>query len=427
MTASRAVLSLLLLGLPAANVGCGHARPPAEAQASALALSAGEGCPADLETRAREAFANLAEQAVTAGMQRVGVASMMREDAAGTLQLDWADGCRVRLLHLAAAALSERGLLPSAETPRPRKLRDLSQAVIASGTDEVLIANAFRHDALYDVTRITEILKLAAPPEGLDGILLGRFEASGEMLLFALLVDAKGEFVAPAESRTVVTTPEDVMALVLIVDSSGSMKDNDPHAFRTDGARMIARTVALAREPTVLLGFVGFDSRLRWTVAPARVWQRGVGEGEADAPAGARDSARKIIEAIDQIDNGAQTNMQAPLEWALTELAGLTEVDGRPVTRKDLFLLTDGVHNEPDDTWKPSMIAAALAAAGIRVWAVGLGPGAQKDELAKLARQTHGRFFDVNNEKAMADFLATYLATYQPMWRLATEEGAQAH
>ncbi len=413
--ASLASTSLIACATPSPDLRPG--RPPVD-------LLAPSACPGDIEIRARAAFAALAEQAALAGLARVGVASLMREDAGGNLQLDWEDACRARLLDLAAEALADRRLLPPDEQPTARALNGVVNEAHASRTDQLLLANAFSHDALYDVARLPQILALTGD-EPLDGVMLGRYETSGEMLIFAVLVNRRGEFIAPAESTTVEITPQDVLALTLIVDSSGSMKDNDPHAFRSEGARHIARTIALAREPTVLLGFVGFDSELRWTFAPARVWQPGSGEKPSDAPPGALESFTRIIAAIDQIDNGAQTNMKAPLEWALEHLGKLTEIDGRPVTRRDVFLLTDGVHNEPDDTWKPSFIAPALAEAGIHVWAVGLGAGAQKDELSKLAKLTGGRFFDLANERAMAEFLAIYLATYQPLWRFATQDGAQ--
>jgi len=379
-------------------------------------------CPPDLEQRAALAFSSLAAQAEDAGFKRVGVTSFLREDSAGSLRLVWEDGCRERLLILVAKALAEAGVLPDGEWPEVRQLTGVAAPALASRTDDVILANAFQHDALYDASRLPEILSLSAPPAGLDGVILGRYEEGGELLLFAVLADARGRFIAPAESAGVEVDPDEVLVLVLIVDSSGSMEDNDPHAYRTEGARVIARTVAMARQPVVLLGFVGFDSRLRWTFPPSRLWLPGVGESRGEAASRAQKSAQAIIAAIDQIDNGAQTNMQAPLEWALQELRGLTEVDGKTVGRRDIFLLTDGVHNEPDDSWKPSHIAKDLVEAGIHVWAVGLGPGAQKNELSKLASATGGRFFDIEDENAMAAFLSTFLSTYQPKWSLATED-----
>ena len=45
-----------------------------------------------------------------------------------------------------------------------------------------------------------------------------------------------------------------------------------------------------------------------------------------------------------------------------------------------------------------------------------------RSALSKLASATGGRFFDIEDENAMAAFLSTFLSTYQPEWSLATED-----
>jgi len=153
-----------------------------------------------------------------------------------------------------------------------------------------------------------------------------------------------------------------MLALVLVIDKSGSMSSDDKLDLVKEAARATARTL----EPSDELGVVAFDSR---PITLVRL-----------QPAGNR---IRIASDIRRLTAGGGTNALPALREAYLQLAGS---DARV---KHVILLSDGQSPE-------NGIAALLGDmrdADITVSAIGVGAGAGKDLLRRIASRGRGRFY----------------------------------
>ena len=176
------------------------------------------------------------------------------------------------------------------------------------------------------------------------------------------------------------------VALVVVIDKSGSMDACHCNSFNGGGAGMqgVKKTdlgkEAILRAASALterdeLGVVAFDEQAHWVVQTS--------------PLG---GITDLQGAVNGITPNGNTNIFAGLDTAVQSLKNAT------ATRRHIILLTDG--------WSSSgeydQILETMKAAGITLSTVGAG-GGSNPFLEQLARAGGGRFYDAANPSAIPD------------------------
>lgn len=176
------------------------------------------------------------------------------------------------------------------------------------------------------------------------------------------------------------------IALVVVIDQSGSMAACHCNTFNQGGAGMAGvRKVDIGKEAILRaaaalterdeLGVVAFNETAHWVVRTQ--------------PLGAVEDLQGAITAI-QPDG--QTNIFAGLDQAVQSLEGVA------ATRRHIILLTDGWSS----TGQYDEILARMKAAGITLSTVGAG-GGSNPFLEGLAQQGGGRFYNAANPGSIPD------------------------
>lgn len=171
-------------------------------------------------------------------------------------------------------------------------------------------------------------------------------------------------------SVTCLSTGSDVgLDVSLIIDTSGSMLDNDPAGLRVDGAQAF---VDAMRERD-RAGVISFS-----TTAITQI-----GLTPLDSPA----NISAVMAAVDQTSGAfGGTNLSAAMSSGISMLSG-----GASGQARVAILLTDGV--SPYDT----ALTSQAAAANIVVYTIGLGAGVDAALLQGIASGTGGRYEQLNS------------------------------
>jgi uncharacterized membrane protein/uncharacterized protein YegL len=152
------------------------------------------------------------------------------------------------------------------------------------------------------------------------------------------------------------------LALVLVIDKSGSMSSDDKLDLVKEAARATARTL----DPTDELGVIAFDSRphvlVRLQPASNRI---------------------RISADIRRLSSGGGTNALPALRESYLQLAGSNALV------KHVILLSDG--QSPENGI--NALLGDMRDADITVSSVGVGAGAGKDLLRRIANRGRGRFY----------------------------------
>jgi Mg-chelatase subunit ChlD len=162
---------------------------------------------------------------------------------------------------------------------------------------------------------------------------------------------------------------EAVGALVLVVDSSGSMA-GDKIAWAK--AASVAAAEMLGRRDYI--GVVAFDSEARWIVPLQR-----------------NGSASRTRSRIRQLGAGGGTDMMPGLA------EGYRAIQGAQASIKHVIALTDGQTNPGAF----NQLAAKMRAAGITTSGVAVGPDADRSLLANIAKAGGGKFYYLLDPKAI--------------------------
>lgn len=152
------------------------------------------------------------------------------------------------------------------------------------------------------------------------------------------------------------------LALVLVIDKSGSMSSED----RLDLVKEAARVTAQTLEPTDQLGVIAFDSRPHVLVRLQ-----------------ASKNRMRIASDIRRLASGGGTNALPALREAYLQLAGSNALV------KHVILLSDGQSPEQGI----DSLLGDMRDGDITVSAVGVGAGAGKDFLRRVASRGRGRFY----------------------------------
>ena len=199
--------------------------------------------------------------------------------------------------------------------------------------------------------------------------------------------DTPLEAALPVEMRVRDREKQPDVALVVVIDQSGSMAACHCNTFDRNqavqlsgvrkvdiGKEAILRAAAALQE-TDELGVVAFNERASWVVRRS--------------PLG---SVTDLQDRLGAIQADGQTNIYAGVE------AGVKALEEAKATRRHLILLTDG--------WSSSgqydEILARMKAAGITLSTVGAGGGANPF-LQELATRGGGRFYDAVNPASIPD------------------------
>jgi Mg-chelatase subunit ChlD len=162
---------------------------------------------------------------------------------------------------------------------------------------------------------------------------------------------------------------EAVGALVLVVDSSGSM-DGEKIAWAKAAA--VAAAEMLGRRDYI--GVVAFDSAARWIVPLQR-----------------NGTASRTRSRIRQLGAGGGTDMMPGLQQ------GYEAIEKAEASIKHVIALTDG-QTAPAAF---NQLAAKMRAAGITTSGVAVGPDADRTVLSGIAKAGGGKFYYLGNPKAI--------------------------
>ena len=249
-----------------------------------------------------------------------------------------------------------------------------------SGYDSVVLVDVPR---VRFTTKQLEALRSATRDFGKGLVMIGgprSYGAGGYR-------DTPLEAALPVEMRVRDREKQPAVALVVVIDESGSMAACHCNTFdrnqavqlsgvrKVDIGKEAILRAAAALQATDELGVVAFNERANWVVKRT--------------PLG---SITDLQGSLGAIAADGQTNIYAGLD------EGVKALEEAQATRRHLILLTDG--------WSSSgqydAILARMKAAGITLSTVGAGGGANPF-LEQLAARGGGRFYDAVNPSSIPD------------------------
>ncbi|NLF30822.1 MAG: VWA domain-containing protein [Planctomycetes bacterium] len=173
------------------------------------------------------------------------------------------------------------------------------------------------------------------------------------------------EQVLPIVSRYEKEKEQPSMAMVMVIDKSGSM-DGAPIAL----ARQAAKAAVELLSGQDLAGVVAFD-----------------GSPYVVSPLAAATDAGGVCRAIDQLIAGGGTNMYPAME------AGMAMLQQAHAKIRHMLILSDG-QSLPGDF---QGLASRMSDAGITLSTVALGDGADRALMESLARLGRGRYYETSS------------------------------
>jgi Mg-chelatase subunit ChlD len=159
-------------------------------------------------------------------------------------------------------------------------------------------------------------------------------------------------------------------ALILVVDTSGSMGGGPGGASKMDLAKEAAISAAELLGEYDQIGIVAFEDQPRWVIPPTPATDLGV-----------------VQAAIAEMQPGGGTEIYPALRMAYE---GLAPIDAKV---KHIILLTDGEAPRGD---YPGL-TAQMKEANITLSTIGIGSDADTNLLQELAQLGNGRYYDGND------------------------------
>ena len=187
-----------------------------------------------------------------------------------------------------------------------------------------------------------------------------------------ILLLASGLAVVPASAFD---APQDI---VLMLDNSGSMRQNDPQFLTAVAVRRFLEQVTGDTRVAVL----AFDENVRWVV-PLTALDDG--------------SRATFLESLDEIDyTGQFTDSPKAMEQAIYEL----NVNGRAIAEKSIVFMTDGIVDTGDKArdldkarWMQEDLAADAADGEIRIFGIAFTENADFQLIQAVSRRTRGGYY----------------------------------
>lgn len=178
--------------------------------------------------------------------------------------------------------------------------------------------------------------------------------------------DTPLERLLPVTAAVATETEKAVLAMVLVIDRSGSMEEDR----RLDLAKEAAKQAVRVLDAHDKAGVIAFSDDSEWIAPLARV---------ADTS--------DLLRRIDTLTAYGQTNMYQGVMRAVLAL------EQTVADRRHMILLTDGIPS-PGDYRE---IAQRMAAAGITLSTVSISAGAEQDMLKEMADIARGRHHHCND------------------------------
>ncbi|GAA0310360.1 putative repeat protein (TIGR01451 family) [Gracilibacillus halotolerans] len=169
--------------------------------------------------------------------------------------------------------------------------------------------------------------------------------------------------------------------LVMVIDSSGSMVDNDPDDYRLTAAQQVVDSLQSGDQ----LSVIGPD---RGAVVDFDFWAVLLQELTEDKDA--------LKDAISEIDSFGGTSISNGVRVALNEL----DNNGREDSIQTILLLTDG-----QGSYSQTLTNRAIES-GIKIFTVGLGESIDADLLRQIANETGGDFYQTLDAAELVDLFA---------------------
>ena len=170
---------------------------------------------------------------------------------------------------------------------------------------------------------------------------------------------------------------QSIADIVLIIDSSGSMEDNDPRDLRKSAANLFIGLAATDAQSDVQIAVVDFDD---FAVTRASLTFADVGKLQLET-------------AVNRIDSDGGTDIAAGLRQGF----GVLSASNTPDAKKAAVLLTDGDDNDPKDL---QTYVGNYETFGWDVYTIGLGTEVNRNLLTRIAAATpEGEYYQVDLSK----------------------------
>ncbi len=272
-------------------------------------------------------------------------------------------------------------------------VNDLPRLLVVQGEDEQALnfIGMLENTALMEVRRPQEVPSTMEELLKYDGYILSNISVellSEEFLVHleeAVRLQGKGLLVTGGETslarRYYQTVLEEMLpvnmdakpkeekpnlALMLIIDKSGSMSSGEFGVSKMELAKEAAIRSTEILEAKDFIGVIGFDSEGRWVVEPTKV-----------------DDKDEIEEQIASLGPGGGTSIQPSLRMGIE---ALEELDAG---LKHIILLTDGQAERHG--YMP--LLEKMNNEGMTLSTVAVGMGADKELLKLLAEYGNGRYY----------------------------------
>jgi uncharacterized membrane protein len=223
------------------------------------------------------------------------------------------------------------------------------------------------------VTLQQELIEKAVAEHGRGLLLLGGENSFGPGGYY----ETPLERVSPLSSRVPRDAPR--VALVFVLDRSGSMQRNEGGATRLEIAKQATVSAIRLLHPESLIAIVVFDSEAK-VLLPLRP---------------AKDAAA-VTQALRELEPGGGTAIYPGLVEALQQF------DGVDAMAKHIVVMSDGL-TQPGDF--PGILKA-ISERGISVSTVAIGEGADPVRLEEIARIGKGAFHATQDFKALPSILS---------------------
>jgi Mg-chelatase subunit ChlD len=179
------------------------------------------------------------------------------------------------------------------------------------------------------------------------------------------------EDILPVSAQVPAVKDKGRVALVLVIDRSGSMGIGEPNSGTTkmEMAKEAASRAVAELDPDDFAGVLAFDTMFRWVWPLQKV-------GDANA-------LKALQNEIARLQAGGGTNIFPALE------AGYRAVAGADAQLRHVILLTDG-RSQSGDYFG---LIARYAPVQISLSTVGIGSDTDQDLLKRLAEEGNGRYY----------------------------------